>query len=47
MFQRNIAIKVTASLLLLVCSNAIVLVSHAWAQTITGKGVWVTDDDSI
>ncbi len=47
MFQRDIALKVTVSLLLLLCINAIGLVSHAGAQTITGKVVGVADGDTI
>ena len=47
LFQRNIAIKVTASLLLLLCINTLGLVSHAWAQTITGKVVGVADGEQI
>ena len=47
LFLRNIAIKVAASLLLLLCINALGLVSHAGAQTITGKVVGVADGDTI
>ena len=47
MFQRNIAIKITASFLLLIFINALGLVSHLGAQTITGKVVGVADGDTI
>ena len=47
MFQRNVAIKVAASILFLVCLNAFVLISHAGAHTITGKVVGVADGDTI
>jgi micrococcal nuclease len=47
LFQRNVAIKITASILVLVCLNALGLISQLEAQTITGKVVGVADGDTI
>ena len=47
LFQRNIAIKITASILFLVYFNIFGLVCQAGAKTITGKVVGVADGDTI
>jgi endonuclease YncB( thermonuclease family) len=47
LIQRNLAVKITASILFLVCFNIFGLLSQAGAQTITGKVVGVSDGDTI
>jgi endonuclease YncB( thermonuclease family) len=47
LYLKNIAIKITASILLLLCINTFGLVSQVEAQTITGKVVAIKDGDSI
>jgi micrococcal nuclease len=47
LFQRNVVIKTSAAILVLVCLNVLGLIYQVGAQTITGKVVGVADGDTI